>query len=154
MRILTKAILVSVGLVFAMASWSLAAHEFWEGDVRISHPWAVPAKAGKNTRLYLVIENEEQARITLMNLATPVAKSARFQFQADAETVLSLSSRTIGSEETLNVASHHMWFELHDLRRDLIKGSTFPAVLTLADGRIIKFSVVVGRPDDAEQVGS
>jgi copper(I)-binding protein len=137
-----------------MASWSLAAHEFWEGDVRISHPWAVPAKAGKNTRLYLVIENEEQARITLMNLATPVAKSARFQFQADAETVLSLSSRTIGSEETLNVASHHMWFELHDLRRDLIKGSTFPAVLTLADGRIIKFSVVVGRPDDAEQVGS
>ncbi len=146
-----KAVLVAVSLVVVIPSWTVSAHQSESGDVSISHPWALPAKAGENTRLYFVLENEEQDRVTVTNMETPVARFARFQFQADSETVLSLSSRTIRSEETLNVASHHMWFELFDLRQDLIKGDRFPVALTFADGRIIHLSVVVGLSPHANQ---
>ncbi|MBT7755856.1 MAG: copper chaperone PCu(A)C [Rhodospirillaceae bacterium] len=132
-----------------LGALSAGAHENSSGNVNVSHPWAAPAKAGGNTRLYLVIENDESEQITLLSLETPVARDARFHFQADDKTVLSLSSRSIKPEEALNVGTHHMWFELIGLRRDLVKGSLFPAVVTLADGRKIELTVIIGRTIEA-----
>lgn len=150
---LVKAALISTCLAISMTAWKATAHESVSGEVSVSHPWALPANAGENTKLFMVIENEEPGRITLMSVETPVARSTQFHFQADSETVLSLSSRTIGSEEKLNVATHHMWFELSDLRRDLVAGTQFPATLTLADGRTIDLTVAVGRSADSEKTG-
>jgi len=147
---LVKATLIATCLSVSMAVWSATAHESSTGDVRLLHPWAMPAKAGANTRLYMVIENDESENITLMSLETSVAQSAQFRFQADAKTVLPLSSRSVMSEEALNVGSHHMWFELMGLRRDLVEGGEFPAKLSLADGRIINLTVAVGRSIKAD----
>lgn len=120
------------------------AHESMSHHVIITHPWAMAAKAGENTRVFMVIENEETESIVITALETPVARGAQFRFQADPETVASLSSRSIRPEEALNVGTSHMWFELIDLRRDLVMGSQFKAALKLADGRSIILTVFVG----------
>jgi copper(I)-binding protein len=132
---------LAVGLAVSVA----AAHEKASGDVIIRHPWAVPAEKGQNSRVYMVIENEEPDKITLLTLKTPVAHTVELRFLADAKTVLSLSSRSVAAEETLHAGTRHMWFELIDLNQDLIRDEEFPAALFLADGRKIDLSVVVGQ---------
>ena len=144
--------MLSKAASFLSAFWILGfmvaaparAHESTSHHVIITHPWAMAAKAGENTRVYMVIENEETENITVTGLETPVARRAQFRFQADSETVASLSSRSILPEEALNVGTSHMWFELVDLRRDLVMGSQFKAALKRADGRSLDLTGFVG----------
>jgi copper(I)-binding protein len=137
-------ILAILAVAKFMASVPAHAHESASHEVTITHPWAMAADAGSNTRLYMVIENGEPANITVTTLETPVASDTEIRFQADDETVLSLSSRSIRPDEALNMGTHHMWFELIGLKRDLVMGSQFPAALRLADGRHINLKVFVG----------
>jgi len=139
-----KSILSVLAIALFMASVPANAHESASHQVTIVHPWAMSAKVGGDTRLYMVIENEETENITVTTLETPVAWDTKIRFQADDETVLSLSSRSIRPDEALNMGTHHMWFELIGLKRDLVMGSQFPAALKLADGRSIDLTVFVG----------
>ena len=122
-------------------------HKTLSGEVMILHPWMEPAKTGANSRLFMVIENEEAFHISLVKIDTPVAEQVELQFDTGDNKVGVLSSRVIGSEEALNVDSHHMWFQLKNLKMNLKPGDTHPARLFFNDGRVMEITVQVGPPD-------
>jgi len=121
-------------------------HKTLSGEVMILHPWMEPANVGANSRLFMVIENEEAFHISLVKIDTPVAEKVELQFDTGDDKVGVLSSRVIGSEESLNVDSHHMWFQLRNLKVNLKPGDTYPARIFFNDGRVMEITVQVGPP--------
>ena len=121
-------------------------HKTSSGEVMILHPWMEPADIGANSRLFMVIENEEAFHISLVKIDTPVAEKVELQFDAGDDKIGVLSSRSIGSEESLNVDSHHMWFKLTNLKTSLKACEMYPARIFFNDGFVMEINVQVGPP--------
>lgn len=128
-------------------------HHIWSGDILVSHPWAEPVRTGGDTRLFLVLENDEAFRISLVDVKTPVSDNVELQFDNGGGEIGVLSSRVIEPEETLDVGSKHMWFSLTDVKTTLGPGDTFPVHLVFNDNRSIEILVRVYELADSQNAG-
>ena len=121
------------------------AHEIDFGMLTVEHPWARPAKAGRSTRLYLVITNEGPSSVYFTGLKTPVASESSIIVQLEPGVERSLDSLTLPAGATLNFGTSHMWVALRNLRRNLNQGDSFPAALEFGGDRQVLVIVTVGK---------
>lgn len=146
-RSLIRALALAVPAL-AFAAFDASAHEASSGDLVLSHPWAEPGAKGGNTRMYVVIQNEEQFKVSLSGVSSPLAERIELKFRSPDGAQMGLSSRVIAAEETLNVASSHMWFELTGLKADLRPGEVFRVTFYFGDRGAIPADVIVGHRSD------
>lgn len=132
-------------LVILTGSASVGAHELILGQIIVQHPWALPAKAGTSSRLYIAITNEGYSPVFFTGLKTPVANQTSIMFQSGPGEERSIEFVTVQPDETLNFATSHMWIDLRGLKRDLAPGDKFPAALEFGVGRQVLVVVSVGR---------
>jgi len=146
-RLLTNGLaiyLFAIAIIFSSGEYAKA-HELDFGQVAVEHPWALPARAGGSTRMYLIIENEGHSSIYFTGVKTPVASESSIMFQSDPGVERSLDSITVPTDESLNFGTSHMWIALRNLRQDLNEGDSFPAALEFGEGRQILVIVTVGK---------
>lgn len=138
---------VTAGLVILLAGAAapIAAHEELAGRLLIEHPWAVPAKAGDSTQLYMRIINYGHGPIHLLGLRTALAERARIMFRAAPGKIGTLDSVLIESGGSLGLDTSHMWIEISRLKQDLRPGESFSATVEFSDGSHAPVSVVVGK---------
>lgn len=132
-----------LAMLLAATGGETRAHGTQSGQLRFEHPWSSTGVKGGEARLFVFIENEEPQAISLLQAGTPVAERVELRFADGTGGVGVLQSRSIRSGESLNVASHHMWFSLLGLRRDLSAGERFVFDLEISDGRRVPLDVVV-----------
>ncbi len=116
-----------------LVSADVTAHELDFGQISIQHPWALPAEAGKSTRMYLLIRNEGHSTLVFTGVKTPVSPRSSIMSQSEPGVAQELGSLSVPAGESLNFATSHMWVALNGLRRNLQIGDHFPVALGSID---------------------
>jgi copper(I)-binding protein len=124
----------------------LHAHEAENGRIQVAHPWALPAKAGEATKVYMTITNADTQARPFFGLHTPEADRAEIRF-ASPTGIGTLESIAIEGEGKLSLGTSHMWIELVALRRELRIGDSFAATLAFADYEV-PINIIVGLSSD------
>jgi len=136
------AILMAVILWLACMSGAHAHSADW-GRVTIDHPWALPAKAGSSTKLYLKVTNDEPSTIYFYGVRTDVASETKLQIWTGPGRSGTLESVSVPAGEALDLGTSHFWIALNGLKKDLVAGQTFTATANFGDRRDVELSVLV-----------
>lgn len=137
-----------------LASMSGAhAHSADWGKVTIDHPWALPAKAGSSTKLYMKITNDDPAAtIYFFGVRTEVASETKLQIWTGPARSGTLDSISVPAGETLDLGTSHFWIALNGLKRNLVAGETFTATANFGDRRDVELSVLVATRSEGHAV--
>ncbi|HZZ36938.1 MAG TPA: copper chaperone PCu(A)C [Caulobacteraceae bacterium] len=119
------------------------------GALRISHPWARPAMAGRAGAGYLTITNTGKAPAMLAGATSPVADRVtihEMRMNGAVMRMRTLSSLSIAPGATLTLAPGGAHLMLEGLKRDLKPGDRAPLTLTFAGAGQVKVDLVVESP--------
>lgn len=94
-------------------------------DLKIDSTSTQPAPAGGCTRVRLRLVNDGTNDVHLLGGSSAVAERARLVARIDPVNAVTLPSIAIPAQETLDLDSSHLWFELCGLNRPLATGDSF-----------------------------
>lgn len=122
-------ILAILSFVFAGAA---LAHGFTQGDIRIMHPWAAVAAAGKSSPVYMTLTNVGTEPDKL--IAVEAKMAARVEIQkakkgSGATSYEAISAVELGAKKTVAMQPGGMRVLLIDLKEPLRHEYTVPLTL-------------------------
>ena len=125
-----------IGLTMMLSSNYAKADEVLDpGSLNIIDP-IISTDSDGVYRLMFILENHTGMPMTILKISSPYFSRAVFEFQSDGETVSTLDSITIQSNDRLNLASSHQWFRLDGLREELPKSRLIPFAVHFTHGRV------------------
>ncbi len=146
---------VAAAALAALVMTSVAgAHGYQAGPLKIGHPWARPALAGRAGGGYLTVTNTGRAADTLIAAASPVAARVTLHEMRMNGAVMSMrpvKALAIAPGATLTLAPGGYHLMLEGLKRELKVGERVPGTLTFQKaGTVnIEFAVQAAPPDHA-----
>jgi copper(I)-binding protein len=144
-----RAFVITLAGLLAVTS---LAHAQALGALRISHPWAKPAMAGRAGACYLTITNTGKAPAMLARAASPAAARVtihEMRMEGAVMRMRTLASLTIAPGATVTLAPGGYHLMLEGLKRELKPGDRVPLTLTFARGGQVTVDLVVESPAPA-----
>ena len=141
-------------VLLATTMLSANAHEFVAKNVRVEHPWVLPAEAAQRTAaINLHIRNDGDAAVQLVGVATTagLARSAALVAVAAAKAGAAAADSaspaatqlTVPARSSVSSDAGGVRVVLHDLGVALTPGMRFPLFLTFASGMQLEVEVWV-----------
>ena len=130
-RVVQSALLAAgAGLIAAPA----AARVFHWGTLAVSDAWTPPTAPGANVaKIYMIIENRGSDSERLLGVRTPLATSANFVEEDQAEGVVEqVAYIEVRPRRPVTLRPGRVHVELHGLTKPLVKGTSFPLTLVFA----------------------
>lgn len=117
----------------AIASPAVARVFYW-GTLSVSDAWAPPTASGATiAKVYMIIENKGFDIERLLSVRSPIAHSANFIEEDQAEGVVEqVSYIEVRPRRPVTLRPGRIHVELHGLTQPLVKGTTFPLTLVFA----------------------
>lgn len=110
------------------------ARVFYWGTLAVSDAWTPPTASGATVaKVYMIIENRGFDTERLLSVRTPLAKSASFTDEDQAEGVVEqVAYIEVRPRRPVTLRPGRVHVELHGLTQPLVKGTTFPLTLVFA----------------------
>lgn len=99
------------------------------GDIRIEAATATPTAKDGRSRVRFQITNNSRTDLHLLGISTPVAAKTELVARVGSENTSVLQSIGIPSEETLDLTTSHLHYEIYPLEKVLQSGDNFPITL-------------------------
>lgn len=130
-RVVQSALLAAGAGLFPVAA---GARVFYWGTLAVSDAWAPPTAPGATVaKVYMIIENRGIDSERLLGVRTPLAKSASFVEEDQAEGVVEqVAYIEVRPRRPVTLRPGRVHVELHGLTQPLVKGKTFPLTLVFA----------------------
>ncbi len=111
-----------------------AARVFYWGTLAVSDAWTPPTAPGATVaKIYMIIENRGFDIERLLSVRTPLAKSANFVEEDQAEGVVEqVAYIEVRPRRPVTLRPGRIHVELHGLTQPLVKGTSFPLTLVFA----------------------
>lgn len=132
-RVVQSALLAAgAGLIAAPARARVVYSK--SGQVAVLDAWAPPTASGTTiAKIYMIIENRGQDSERLLTVRTPIAKSAKFVEEDQAEGVVEqVAYIEVRPRRPVALRPGRVHVELHGLTQRLVKGTTFTLTLVFA----------------------
>ena len=97
--------------------------------IDIDRATASPALAGTCTEVHFEITNRSDQSVHLLGLESAFASSVRLVARVDTDRTVTMESTTIPAEETLDLTTSHLSFELCGLKKPLRLGDVLEVTL-------------------------
>ncbi len=108
------------------------------GGVSIEQPQIVVSPHDGKHHLSFLLLNNSGSAVTLIGVESKYFTSATFSFRSSPDKVSILSSITVRSDEHLDLASSHQWFELDGVSTEISKIGLVPFTALLSGNRQIE----------------
>ena len=135
MRSLLRILLGSLVLSHATIVHS-DAPELPYGGVSITAMNATLAHESGTSKLKFTVANDLVETFHLLEISTPVARSAVIVARVGPQATTELASISIPSGDVLDLHTSHLWVELRGLKRSLAAGETIPVELSFGRFRV------------------
>ena len=122
------------------------ARAFYWGTLTVSDAWTPPTAPGTTiAKIYMIIENKGFDIERLLSVRTPIARSANFIEEDQAEGVVEqVSYIEVRPRRPVALRPGRVHVELHGLTQPLVKGTTFPLTLVFAFAGAVDVPIDVG----------
>jgi hypothetical protein len=122
------------------------ARVFYWGTLSVSDAWTPPTAPGATiAKIYMIIENKGFDIERLLSVRTPIARSANFVEEDQAEGVVEqVSYIEVRPRRPVALRPGRIHVELHGLTQPLVKGTTFPLTLVFAFAGPVDVPIDVG----------
>lgn len=122
------------------------ARAFYWGTLSVSDAWAPPTAPGATVaKVYMIIENKGFDIERLLSVRTPIAHSANFVEEDQAEGVVEqVSYIEVRPRRPVTLRPGRIHVELHGLTQPLVKGTTFTLTLVFAFAGPVNVPVDIG----------
>jgi len=102
--------------------------------VSVENAHATVARRGGGSRVHFQIDNASGRDLTLVGVSSNIAGSGSLVSRRPVVGVQDITPLFVASEETLDLASSHLWAELRDLNVDLNVGDIIEFELQFRSG--------------------
>lgn len=126
------AIWTLVGLMMVIMHPAMADEPVELGDITIEAATATPDAKGGRSKVRFQIINNSRTDLHLIAISTPVADKAELVARVGTRKTSVLQSIGIPSEETLDLTTSHLYYEIYPLRQILRSGDEFSVTLHFA----------------------
>jgi copper(I)-binding protein len=116
-------------LMVVMMHPALADEPIDLGDITIEAATATPGAKGGRSKVRFQIINNSRTDLHLLGISTPLAEKAELVARIGAKRTSVLQSIGIPSEETLDLTTSHLYYEIYPLQEVLQSGDEFPITL-------------------------
>lgn len=125
---------------------SAHARAFYWGTLSVSDAWAPPTAPGATVaKVYMIIENKGFDIERLLSVRSPIARSANFVEEDQAEGVVEqVSYIEVRPRRPVTLRPGRVHVELHGLTQPLVKGTSFPVTLVFAFAGPVDVVIDVG----------
>lgn len=132
-RVVQSALLAAGAGLFATPAKARVVYSN-SGLVTVSDAWAPPTAPGVTVaKVYMIIENRGLDIERLLSVRAPIAKSANFVEEDQAEGVVEhVAYIEVRPRKPVTLRPGRVHVELHGLTQPLVKGTTFPLTLVFA----------------------
>ena len=122
------------------------ARVFYWGTLSVADAWTPPTAPGVTiAKVYMIIENKGFDIERLLSVRTPIAHSANFVEEDQAEGVVEqVSYIEVRPRRPVTLRPGRIHVELHGLTQPLVKGTTFPLTLVFAFAGPVDVPVDIG----------
>jgi copper(I)-binding protein len=130
-RVVQSALLVAGAAAIASPA---NARAFYWGTLTVSDAWAPPTAPGATVaKVYMILENKGFDIERLLSVKTPIARSATFVEEDQAEGVVErVSYIEVRPRRPVTLRPGRIHVELQGLSQPLVKGKPFPLTLVFA----------------------
>ena len=126
-----------MGVLVAIHTAALGdAPELPYGRVTISEVNATHAAQSGTSKLRFTVANDRPDVFHLLEITTPVARTAVLVGRIGSEKTTTLDSASVPSDGVLDLNTSHLWVELRGLTRALVAGDAFPVELNFGAFRV------------------
>jgi copper(I)-binding protein len=142
-QVVQSALLATCAAVIAPPA---RAKVFYWGTLSVADAWTPPTAPGATiAKIYMIIENKGFDIERLLSVRTPIARSANFVEEDQAEGVVEqVSYIEVRPRRPVTLRPGRVHVELRGLTQPLVKGTSFPLTLVFAFAGPVEVPISVG----------